>query len=203
MDTKRLLQALCSLHHNDGGLMFGQGAFIGPYHVITAMHVLLGKQKSKIHFKNATGMTSGIDPNGPKEDVMHFAHHDLMIAKLKDPIGDARLDLAAESDQPLPLYMLLTQIDGVANVHPLLLTKITATDQHKMVTSVFACKAPIVPGCSGSPIVDVQGRIASVLSGIGVDENLNRVSLPFVGKDGIQGAPLHAVRKLIAATPGL
>jgi len=144
----------------------GTGFFVDDSHVVTCYHVIDGATKAKI--KTATGKTyqvKGISASDRIADVVRLS--------LASPVKGAK-SLALSKSLPKqgekvvvfgsPLGLELTVSDGI----------VSAIRDIPGVAKIIQITAPISPGSSGSPVLNLKGEVVGVVTSCLVQgQNLN------------------------------
>ena len=144
----------------------GTGFFVDASHVVTCYHVIDGATKAKI--KTATGKTyqvKGIAASDRVADVVRLA--------LASPVKGAKSfslskSLPKQGEKVVvfgsPLGLELTVSDGI----------VSAIRELPGVGKIIQITAPISPGSSGSPVLNLKGEVVGVVTSyLAEGQNLN------------------------------
>jgi len=178
------LKSLCEIRQNNdlgaGVLdkMFGNGVFITPNHVLTALHVISGAQKSGLEFKNYAGETAGmLDGGFEKRD----AASDLCIVELDKPIGagvyvrPVNKHIAPEIQEGATLGRIFSnnivgnmQVVDDVRLESLSFNSSAGVRDEEIETDAFPLyrleNEQIHEGHSGSPVLDNSGCVVTFVS---------------------------------------
>lgn len=221
MTLQDLIKATCTIRGKEAGQSAsgeGQGAFITPWHVLTAHHCLEGMARDSIVFESAEGVKTGIIGKGQARIIVD-TKHDLAVVPLAAPIGENFLKFPRRVDltdvffrnTPLPLAML-TRRHGQEDAMRVASTGLVKQG-HNLDGSIgyvlerFRADRPVLPGHSGSPIVDEEGHVVSVVSSIPIKPSELETVMGVFDQGGPQvpfrGAPQDAVYKIVRQALGL
>ena len=146
--------------YDSAGKVDGQGTgfLVGPAHVITSYHVIGGAAKAEV--KTADGKTHKVKGTAGSDRVA-----DVVRLVLAQPVKNAKvLTLAKALPQEgekivvvgSPLGLEQTVTDGI----------VSAVRDIPGLGTFIQVTAPISPGSSGSPVVNLKGEVVGVACGV-------------------------------------
>ena len=179
-----------------GGLIDGSGFVYSPQRIVTNAHVVAGVQSPKVTDSNGTHSTTVVwfDPN-----------NDIAVLRVTNLAGGPLQLDSNDASSGTQTFALGYPGGGSYTVQPsVIMDRFTALGQdiygqQRTTRSVYSIQSKIVPGNSGGPLIDTQGRVRGVV--FATSTTYNNVGYALTTKQ-IEAELTHAATATAAQSTG-